>query len=129
LNHQQRTIDLLLSIKGVSSLTDGRKCLPIYAARYGSAETVQSCCTAATAHINSKETQARTPLLWAAYAGNQEALETLIKNGADPKLTDYKGFSILCVAKEENNESMAHWILENTGNFLDEQNYSYNQML
>ncbi|KTC88291.1 ankyrin repeat domain-containing protein [Legionella cincinnatiensis] len=85
---------------------------------------VQSCCSTGTTYINNKDTQARTPSLWAAYAGNQEVLETLIKNGANPKLTDYQGFSILHIAVQENNDPMVHWIVENVGPFLVNQNDS-----
>ncbi|KTD56362.1 Ankyrin repeat protein [Legionella santicrucis] len=122
LNHQQKTIDLLLSIEGMSLLADEQGGLPIhYAARYGTAKIVQSCCIMGATYINNKDTQARTPLLWAAYAGNQEALEILIKNGANPKLTDYQGYSILHLAVQENNESIVRWIIENVGHFLVDQ--------
>lgn len=113
LNQQQKTIDVLLTIKGVSSLADGQECLPIhYAARYGTSEMIQSCCNSTIAHLNSQDTQERTPLLWAAYVGNQEVLETLIKNGADLSLTDYQGFSVLDAAADAKHESMVNWLTE-----------------
>lgn len=121
LNQQFNAIDFLLSIKNVATLTDSQQCLPLhYAARYGTAEMVRSCCLA-TENIDSRDGQGRTPLLCAAYAGNEETLAALIKNGADPKCTDYQGFSILHVAVKEQNEAMVRWIVDNLGDVLLDQ--------
>lgn len=113
LNNQLNIANTLLAIKGVAELKDQEERLPLhYAARYGSAEMVQSCCSA-TADINSKDGQDRTPLLWAAEAGNLDALTTLIANGANPELTDYSGRSILDIAKNESHEELVTWIRNN----------------
>ncbi|KTD64140.1 ankyrin repeat domain-containing protein [Legionella shakespearei] len=112
LNRQTDALNTLLSIKGVSELADGHACLPLhYAARYGTAAMVQSCCEA-TPNINCLDSEGRTPLLSAAYADNLDALKMLIKQGADPKCADYQGFTILHIAVNQKNEAMVHWIVD-----------------
>lgn len=118
LNSQAKAVDLLLSINGVAELGDTQKCLALhYAARYGTAAMVRSCCDAA-ADSNSRDALGRTPLLWAASAGNNEVFNALIKNGADTSLVDYNGSSILHFAVKEQNESIVHWIVDNLGDSL-----------
>lgn len=118
LNQQNKAVDALLAINGVASLTDGHGCLPLhYAARYATSDIVKSC-GLATKDLNATDGQKRTPLLWAAYAGNEEAFTTLMEMGADPCLTDYQGFSILDAAKKANDESLVEWILENVDESL-----------
>lgn len=121
LNHQQTIIPLLLPIKGVSVLGDAQERVPLhYAARYGTDEIVQACCQA-TPDINIRDSEAKTPLLWAAAADNPDALMILIQNGADPSLSDYQGFSILHYAVNEQNESLVRWITHNTSKDLIKQ--------
>ena len=41
--------------------------------------------------VDSRNTTGRTPLMNAALKGNVQAVKSMIKRGADPSLTDYKG--------------------------------------
>lgn len=120
LNHQTDAIKSLLTIKDVAELDDGHSCLPLhYAARYGTAEIVQLCC-AATPDINCRDGEGRTRLLWAAYAGNLDTLEILIKEGADPKSADYQGFSILHIAVNQKDEKMVRWIVDHLSDLREQ---------
>lgn len=121
LNQQAQAVDKLLAIDKVATLTDGHENLPLhYAARYGIAGIVTSCCKATT-DVNCLNGEGRTPLLEAVYAGNEEALTPLLLHGADPTLTDSQGSSILHIAVKAKNESIIRWILDNIDETLLKQ--------
>ena len=50
--------------------------------------------------VDSRNTTGRTPLMNAALKGNVQAVKSMIKRGADPSLTDYKGWNMLHFAAE-----------------------------
>ena len=50
--------------------------------------------------VDSRNTTGRTPLMNAASKGNVQAVKSLIKRGADPSLTDCKGWNMLHFAAE-----------------------------
>ena len=113
LNQQIAALNLLLDIDGVAALGDAEKRVPLhYAARYGTAEMVERCWQA-TDDINIRDVADKTPLLWAAEADNKDALEILMKHGADATLVDYQGYTILHYAVSAGNEPMVRWIVAN----------------
>ena len=50
--------------------------------------------------VDSRNTTGRTPLMNAASKGNVQAVKSMIKRGADPSLTDCKGWNMLHFAAE-----------------------------
>ena len=50
--------------------------------------------------VDSRNATGRTPLMNAALKGNVQAVKSMIKRGADPSLTDYKGWNMLHFAAE-----------------------------
>ena len=128
LNQQSGALNLLLNIEGVASQGDSKNRVPLhYAVRYGTLDMVKACYLA-TKDINITDNADKTPLIWAAEAGNQVALESLIKNGAAVTVTDDKGYTILHHAIIAQNETMVRWIANNTAdellNQIDAEGYS-----
>lgn len=114
LNQQAAALNQLLKIDGVAALRDSKKRVPLhYAARYGTRDMVEQCCLA-TNDINITDNAQKTPLIWAAKAKNQEALELLIQKGAIVTAADYEGYTILHHAVIAQNAFMVRWIVANT---------------
>ena len=114
LNQQSGALNQLLKIEGVAAQGDSKNRAPLhYAARYGTMEMVKACYLA-TKDIDITDHADKTPLIWAAQAGNQDALELLIKNGATVTAADYEGYTILHHAIIAQNETMVRWIANNT---------------
>ncbi|KTC82733.1 ankyrin repeat domain-containing protein [Legionella cincinnatiensis] len=82
LNQQPEVVEFLLSIKGVSELSDSKNRNALhYAARYGSAKIVKMCCHM-VANIDIRDSEGKTPLLLASLANNKEAVAVLTEYGA-----------------------------------------------
>jgi len=124
LNRQSEIADALLDVDGVSLLedSDGRVALH-YAAKGIQTQLLIERYIAATPDINCRDRSEKTPLMIAAEAKNITAMDCLIKQGADPTLTDDQGRSILHYATEDQDEILISWILENTS--LTQVNLSF----
>ena len=62
---------------------------------------------AAGAEINDRTDFGSTPLMNAAWYGNKEAVEELLRNGADPLLEDNKGRTAAMLAFERGHDELA----------------------
>lgn len=78
----------MLKLKGVAELRDDKGQSPLhYAAQRGSKDMVLACCLV-TQDIDILDHQHRTPLRCAAETGNNEAIDVLIRMGADRAFID-----------------------------------------
>lgn len=81
-----------------------------YAAMYANKEMIEACCR--TEYLNKGDNAQKTPFILAAEAGNVEALETLLRLGADPQLADSQGNTILNYGLSK--PEVRKWIIANT---------------
>ena len=113
MNGQLQSAKELLAFNGMAALTDAEGRTPLhYAAKYANEEFVEACCNA-HAQIDAYDKAAMTPLLLAAEAGNLSLVQLLIQKGANPLLTDYRGFTLLHFATKSKNPKLVSWILDN----------------
>lgn len=111
LNNQYTQGEFLLSFADVPDLEDAHQRNALhYAAQYGSKEMVQLCIKMSSI-IEKRDSEWNTPLLLAADYGNQKAMQVLLTHGADINTMDYKGFSVLHYAVNNQNIPLTQWLL------------------
>lgn len=91
LGNQLETIQLLMSLKDVSTLTDTKKRAAIhYAACFGSTEILKVCCEH-TDNLDVLDADGKTPIILAAKYKNVAALNVLMHQKVNIHLTDHDG--------------------------------------
>ncbi|XP_067653192.1 ankyrin-3-like [Haliotis asinina] len=109
---KKEVFDILVKRGADLSVTDedGDNILHV-ACRGGNAKIVNYILMQNIVHINSKGDEDMTPVLIAAYHGNNEAFDILVKRGADLSVTDEDGDNILHVACRGGNAKIVNYIL------------------
>lgn len=112
LNAQSQCAKLLINIDGVAKLTDAEEHNALhYAALYGSSYMVNICLTKGS--IDATDKRKRTALILAAKANNTDAINELLKCGAEVNSIDDQGRSALHYAIEANNLVGVQELLKN----------------
>ena len=64
------------------------------------------------ADVNALDQRGRTPLIWAAIAGRDASVDTLLENGADPVIADADGKTAASYAAAEGHTGLARRLTE-----------------
>ena len=62
--------------------------------------------------INARDNEGMTPLIWAAYGGNESVARLLIERGADMNATDNRGMTALLVVAMSPDEATVRLLIE-----------------
>ena len=65
----------------------------------------------AGADVNQKDSGGNAPLVWATYSGNAQAVELLLRHGADPLVKYKAGWSLLHICAKEHLQAVAEVLL------------------
>lgn len=77
------------------------------------------------ANVNSLDKLGKTPLHYACQYNNSYTMLTLLEHGADPKIRDRRGFSILETAANEDNLELMETLLKHTQWSAEEMTEAY----
>lgn len=114
LNRRFSTANLLTAIPHLLSLADGDGKKPVhYAARYADTALLNAC-LGPEIGVNEEDHYKRTPLHFAASAGNLDAVIFLVERGANASKQDVRGFTAFHYAVESRNKALVRWLKENT---------------
>jgi ankyrin repeat protein len=84
-----------------------------FAAYYGHTQAVLFLLTKGAA-IDAKDAAGTTALHAAAWTGNEELFQNLLRKGADSSICDYDGWSVTVYAMSQGHVSILHLLLENS---------------